>query len=358
MAELKAQGIHFLAYINPYLIKDGEMYNYCKEKGYLIKNSAGEIYHIKSTTFDAGMMDLTHPDMVKYLKETIIIKNMLELGIDGYMADFGEYLPVDSVLYSSEDAKILHNEWPVIWARINREAVNDSGREKDVFFFTRSGYNAAQKYTTIMWNGDQHTDYSYDYGMPCVIPASINLGFSGLCATHSDVGGYISFGSLRRDAELFVRWMEMNTFSLLMRTHETVRPENNAQYDDEKVIKYSVKLTNVHKLIKPYLLHCMKETADGLPVMRAPFYEFNDMAEYKSDYVYMLGSDIFVAPVLLAGADRKKLFLPQGEWVHMFSGKSYQSGEQIVDAPLGSPAVFYRKDSEHKDLFEKVKNIN
>ncbi len=192
IAELKELGVHFLAYINPYLIINGEMYNYCKKKGYLIKNVKGEVYHIKSTTFDAGMMDLTNPHMVQYLKDVIIKQNMLDLGIDGYMADFGEYLPVDCVLYKGDPVK-LHNIWPTMWAKINREAVEESGRAKDIFFFTRSGYNEAQKYTTMMWNGDQHTDFTADYGMPCVMPATFNLGFSGVTAVHSDIGGYISF---------------------------------------------------------------------------------------------------------------------------------------------------------------------
>ena len=29
-----------------------------------------------------------------------------------------------------------------------------------------------QEYAPIMWNGDQHTDTTRDYGMPCVMPAS------------------------------------------------------------------------------------------------------------------------------------------------------------------------------------------
>lgn len=109
IAALKEKGVHFLAYINPYLVKDGNLYNFCKNKGYLIKNRRGEIYHVKSTTFDAGMFDLTNPDAVNYIRNVVIKKNMLDLGVDGYMADFGEYLPVDCVLHSGNPEE-LHNE--------------------------------------------------------------------------------------------------------------------------------------------------------------------------------------------------------------------------------------------------------
>lgn len=354
IAALRIKGVRFLAYINPYLIVNGRMYNECKEKGYLIKNAEGGIYHITSTTFAAGMMDLTNPDMVKYLKDTIIKKNMLELGIDGYMADFGEYLPVDSVLFNGDAAK-LHNEWPVLWAKINREALAESGREKEVFFFTRSGYNGAQKHTTIMWNGDQHTDFSPDYGMPCVIPASINLGMSGLTAVHSDIGGFISFRNLKRDSELYIRWLELCAFSPLMRGHETIRPQANTQYDSPEVAPYAVKFSTIHKKFAPYIKHCMEQAREGLPVMRAPFYEYNDMNIYKEDYVYMLGSELFVAPIITPKTNERQVYVPKGEWIHLLSGEPYGGGMQTISAPLGVPVVLYKKDSEFAKLFESCK---
>lgn len=351
--EFQTLGIHFLAYINPYLIVDGPIYNYCKEHAFLVKKVDGSIYHIKSTTFDAGMMDLTNPGMVNYLKETIIKNNMLELGIEGYMADFGEYLPFDAVLYDG-NAKELHNEWPVIWARINREAIEESHLTDKVFFFSRSGYDGAQSYAPIMWNGDQHTDFSLDYGLPCVIPASINLGFSGLSAIHSDVGGFISFGPLKRDSELFIRWMEMNTFSLLMRSHETIRPEANCQYDSPHVIEHFIKLSNIHALLKPYIEKVLIDARKGIPSIKPDFYLNSDFTTHKEPYSYFFGDDIFVCPIIKKGQSSRKLYLPEGEWVHLFTKEKFNSGEHLVEAPLGCPPVFYRASSIFKELFESL----
>ncbi|MBQ6273300.1 MAG: hypothetical protein IJK63_03680 [Oscillospiraceae bacterium] len=168
--KLNERGVRFLAYINPYLVKDSRLYTFCREKGYLITRRDGSIYHIKSTTFDAGMLDLTNPEAVTYIKNVLIKKNMLDLGVSGWMADFGEYLPLDCVLHDGDPAK-LHNLWPVLWAKVNREAIEEYGA-KDAFFFSRSGYTGIQTYAPILWNGDQHTDTTRDYGMPCVMPAS------------------------------------------------------------------------------------------------------------------------------------------------------------------------------------------
>ena len=140
--KLNERGVKFLAYINPYLVRDSRLYTYCKDKGYLITRRDGSIYHIKSTTFDAGMLDLTNPEAVRYIKDQLIKKNMLELGVSGWMADFGEYLPVDCVLHDGDPAE-LHNLWPVLWAKVNREAIEEYGA-KDAFFFSRSGYTGIQ----------------------------------------------------------------------------------------------------------------------------------------------------------------------------------------------------------------------
>lgn len=353
IVELKSKGIRFLAYINPYLIAESPMYNHCKKMGYLVKRQDDSIYHIKSTTFDSGMMDLTNPGMIAYLKNTIIKKNMLELGIAGYMADFGEYLPVDCVLYDGNPA-LLHNKWPVIWAQINREAIEEAELENEVFFFTRSGYDGAQTYSPIMWNGDQHTDFSLDYGLPCVMPASFNLGFSGLTAIHSDIGGFISFGPLKRDEELFIRWMEMNTFTLLMRSHETIRPDVNCQYDAKTVLEHTIRLTGIHKALKPYLEKVMEQSQIGIPSIKPDFYLNNDFTTHKDQYSYFFGNDIFVCPIIKKGDKQRTVNLPEGEWIHFFTKESYLTGKYIVDAPLGRPAVFYRKDSSFRGLFESI----
>ena len=354
VAALKEKGVHFLAYINPYLVKDGRLYNECAKKGMLIRDRKGEIYHVKSTTFDAGMLDLTYPATVEFIKEVLIKRNMLDRGVDGYMADFGEYLPVDCVLHAGDPAA-MHNEWPTLWAKINREAVDSHPRAKEIFFFTRSGYNGAQTYTTMMWNGDQHVDLTKDYGMPCVMPATFNLGFSGMAAVHSDVGGFISFASLSRSRELLIRWTEMDAFSPLMRSHETIRPDVNVQPYNDDIVDVTASLSEVHAALKPYLAACMKEAEEGIPVMRPDFYECGDYSASREEYAYFLGGDVFVAPVIEKGAETREVTLPAGDWVKFFDGTEHKGGtKERFAAPLGKPVAFYRKGSAFAPLFAGI----
>ena len=354
--KLNDRGVKFLAYINPYLVKDSRLYTYCRDKGYLITKRDGSIYHIKSTTFDAGMLDLTNPAAVRYIKEELIQKNMLDLGVSGWMADFGEYLPVDCVLHDGDPAR-LHNLWPVLWARINREAIEEYGA-KDAFFFTRSGYTGIQTYAPILWNGDQHTDTTRDYGMPCVLPASFSLGFSGVTMIHCDAGGFFSFGKLKRDGELLTRWMEMCAFSLMMRSHESIRPDANAQPYDEDLREHTVRLTKIHAALKPYIARCVRQASEGLPALRPDFWFDMDAEDSRDPYAYFLGDELFVCPVMKKGAEKRKLCLPAGKWVHFWTGKEYKGGKKLsVEAPLGQIPVFYRKDGEFAELFREAAKI-
>ncbi|MCP5995710.1 alpha-glucosidase, partial [Klebsiella pneumoniae] len=89
----------FLSYINPYVASDKDLCEEAAKRGYLTKNANGEDYHVEFGEFYAGVIDLTNPAAYGWYKE-VIKKNLIELGCGGWMADFGEYLPTDTVLHN------------------------------------------------------------------------------------------------------------------------------------------------------------------------------------------------------------------------------------------------------------------
>ncbi len=314
----KEDGIHFLGYINPFLALEKPLYAYASSHGYCVKKSDGSDYLVTITTFPAAMIDLTNSEAWKWYK-SVIKHNLIEIGMDGWMADFGEYLPVDAVLSNKVPAKIMHNQWPALWAKLNQEAVQESGRENEIFFFTRAGFTETIKYSAMMWNGDQHVDWSFDDGLPSVIPASLSLSMSGFGLVHSDVGGYTTNERLHRSKELFIRWAEMNAFSILMRTHEGNQPWNNVQFDaDEEIWAELKKSVELHKRLKPYLKKCVSECAKtGVPVMRPIFYHYDEEGAYCEKYEYLLGRDILIAPDLQKEETVRQVYLPKHKWIHL-----------------------------------------
>ena len=355
IAEWKDEGVRFLGYINPFIAIEKDLYAYASEHGYCVRDREGKDYLVTITTFPAAMVDFTNPEAYEWYKG-LIKENMIGLGMGGWMADFGEYLPIDAVLYSGEDPAIIHNQWPAIWAKINQEAVAECGKEGQVFFFTRAGHTGTIAHSHMMWTGDQHVDWSIDDGLPAVIPATLSLAMSGYGIAHSDVGGYTTIMHMRRSKELLLRWEEMNVFSPLFRTHEGNQPVNNVQFDDdEELLAQLAKCGRMHVALKDYLKGLVdEEISDGTPVMRPLFYHYDEAEAYTEKTEYLLGRDLLVAPVYEEGAKSRTIYLPSDGWVNIFDGKEYAGGHMIVEAPIGKPPVFVRKDSKDYEALMQV----
>ena len=360
IAEWRAQGVAFLGYINPFLAVEGALYEEAAAKGYCVKNPAGQDYMVTITTFPAAMVDLTNPDAWNWMKD-VIKREMIGIGMAGWMADFGEYLPADAVLFSGESGMDKHNDWPVLWARLNREAITECGKEDEVFIFVRAGHTGSIKEANMVWDGDQHADWSRDQGIRSVIPATLSLSMSGVGAVHSDVGGYTSVMHMKRTPELLMRWAELSCFSPFMRGHEGNRPEANAQFDhSEEVLQHLAHMARVHEALVPYLTAELdKYYACGTPLMRPLFYHYDDAGLGDIDDEYLLGRDILVAPVLRQGAESRQVVLPEDKWVNLFTGEELAGGHHKVHAPLGTPPVFIRLDSPFAvTLLEAIGNLD
>ncbi len=349
-------GTAWMGYINPYLVEGGVLFREAREKGYFVKRPEGGDYLFDFGEYDCGVVDLTLPAAFDWYKN-VIKENLIGLGFRGWMADFGEYLPADAVCHGGSGRE-MHNLWPVLWARCNREAVEESGLLGNCVFFMRAGGAESQRYATLVWAGDQCADWSDDDGLPSVITASLTLGMSGFGLHCSDIGGYTTLFHLKRDEELMLRWLEQACFTPVMRTHEGNRPDTNVQlYDSERCLAAAARLTAVHTALLPYLRACVRENAEkGAPVMRPLFWlaPGEERAWRRDNYSYLLGSELLVAPVVTPQTEERGVWLPEGNWVLLWSGEPYRGGEHSVPAPFGKPPVFYREGTPWEALFLEI----
>jgi len=357
--ELEKENVVFLAYICPFILENESLFNEANEFGFLALDKDGQAYKEDFGEFLCGIIDLTNPKAFDWYKN-IIKTNIIDLGIKGWMADFGEYLPIDCILHNGVDAKEMHNEWPVLWAQCNYQAVKESGKLGEVFYFMRAGAHGSQHFATSLWCGDQSVNWEMHDGIPSVVPSSLSTGIIGNPYTHSDIGGYTSLHGNIRTKELFERWFEMNVFTSYMRTHEGNRPDENFQfYQDEDTLKLMARMSSVRVDLKPYIKDIIAEGAErGYPVQRPIFMHYeNDNKAYYLQYEYLFGQDIYIRPVLKENSDNQRVYLPDDDWIHLWSGKEYK-GDQIIeiDCPIGYPPVFYRKKSNYKKLFETITN--
>nr|GMC79330.1 putative alpha-xylosidase 2 [Ipomoea batatas] len=383
--DLNAQHIKVMTYCNPCLAPMDtkpntrrHLFEEAKNSGILVKDKYGQPYMVPNTAFDVGMLDLTHPHTAGWFKQ--VLKEMVDDGVRGWMADFGEGLPVDACLYSGEDPIAAHNRYPELWAKINRDFVDEwrstniynemEDQEEGLVFFMRSGYRNSPRWAMLFWEGDQMVSWQTNDGIKSSVVGLLSSGMSGYALNHSDIGGYCSvnipFFKYTRSEELLLRWMELNAFTTIFRTHEGNKPSSNTQfYSNNRTLSHFARFAKVYKAWKFYRIQLVKEASQkGLPVCRHLFlhYQDDDRVHSLTYEQFLIGSEILVVPVLDKGKETVKAYFPIGEcssWKHIWTGKLYskQGYEAMVEAPIGYPAIFVKDGSAVGETFlENLKN--
>lgn len=367
---LAADGIRTLCYVNPMLAPPPpeasaprDLHAEALAAGYFVRKPDGSPYLMRVTAFDVGLIDLTHPAARAWMKAVIQDELIDGAGCSGWMADFAEALPFDARMASGVDGAAFHNQYPVEWARLNREAIEEAGLLGEVLIWNRSGSTRTPRHSLLLWEGDQLTTWDKYDGLASALHGLIAGGFSGIALNHSDTGGYTSLSlwglaGYEREAELLQRWAELNAFTAVLRTHEGNQPDVNAQvYSSAQVSDHFARMTRIYRALGFYRRQLEQDaTTRGWPMVRHLWLHYPDDATAAAvDDQFLLGSELLVAPVKnkcwtwpYCPYD-KSVYLPRGEWVHLWTGRVLGSaaagGRVSVRAPLGQPAVFYRKGS-------------
>ena len=347
-ADMNAQNIKVMGYINPFLLEETDMTNEALEKEYVIHQTDGSPYLIPFGGFKGYILDLSNPEAWNWIKN-IIKTNMIGNGLSGWMADFAEWLPFDCKLHSGQDPKDYHNRFAADWAKVNREAIEEAGKLGEVVFFSRSGFTGSSGISTLFWAGDQMVDYGENDGLGSAITAMLSSGMSGMAINHSDVGGYTAikfpfFKNYLRDKEVLFRWIEFEAFTPLFRTHEGLLPNDMVQYySDSSKQEFFARFGKIHKELEPYFKELILEASEtGVPVIRHPWLVCPDDPNcLETDYQFFVGDDLLVIPVTERGQTKVKGYFPAGKWEHFFTKEVLEGGVwHEVDAPIGTPAVF------------------
>jgi len=267
------------------------------------------------------------------------------------MADFGEWVPINSVPQDGTDPVEARNTFPIDWQRANREALEDL-RGDDWVMFARAGFTGVQSVAQIHWTGDQETNWGKLDGFPTVVPAMLNLGLAGQPFVTHDIAGFTRSDS-PSTKELFQRWTELGAFTPIMRTHDGADKLKNWRWNaDEETKNHFRKFTYVHcALMNDFMMLAAEAEETGAPIVRHMMLVFPDDTEtWNLSDQYMIGDSLLFAPVTEQGATSWSIYLPDGVWFDVWTGESVEGGRRItVDAPIGSPPAFSR-GQDREDL--------
>ncbi|MCB9691945.1 MAG: hypothetical protein H6736_09025 [Alphaproteobacteria bacterium] len=342
VARVKARGYRVLGYVNPFVDPALQHWPEMVEHGMLpLRPESDEVCTFIGPRGDMTTADLSNPATQRYIARRLA-RAVEDVGLDGWMADFGEWLPLDCRI-AEGDARAFHNRYPEAWQRITREVMDDLRPDGDWVMFARSGWTGVHEVAQIHWVGDQEADFELTDGLPTVVPAMLNLGLSGQPFVTHDIAGFSGGPST---PELYRRWTELGAFTPIFRTHDGNDRANNHRWDtDPDTTAFFARFARLHEALGPDLLRIADEAATtGMPMVRHLLLHFPTDPEVTaiSDQ-YMLGSELLVAPVLTEGATSRRLYLPEGDWYDVWTG-TLHVGPAWIDhtAPIGSPPVFSR----------------
>lgn len=206
------------------------------------------------------------------------------------------------------------------------------------YIITRAAYAGIQRYST-MWTGDAPSSWE---SLALSVPMFCNLGLSGETFIGADVGGFMNRG----DGEMLTRAYQISFLVPFCRNHK-----DRSGYDQEpwrfgpsyeNIIRRYLKLR--YRLL-PYLyagLDLARRT--GIPFIRPLVLDYQDDPETHSlDDQFLAGPDLLVAPITRPGQDKRRLYLPRGQWYDFWSGKAVRGGQVIVaSAPLETVPLYVR----------------
>lgn len=354
-ADLHDQGFHFHVYFNPFIYKDSSAWGETEQNGWLIKKEDGSPYSFTGAKFtETSLIDLTNPDARGWVVAKM--RDAMAQGADGWMNDFAEWLPTDSVTAGGSGLDI-HNKYPVLWQETAREAIDGAPDGKERLFFGRSGWLGTPQLADVIWAGDQRTDMQPDDGLPTVVPIGIGLGVTGVSTYGHDIGGYQSATNEVTSKETFFRWTSLAAWSPVMRTHHGTKPSTYPGMDpplnqdqwrwdtDAETIEHFRRYAAQHMALVPLFEGLARAAADtGVPIWRGLFMAYpEDEATWPLVDEVMVGDGLLVAPVLAKGQQARTVYLPPDVWYPWDGGPSIEGGVSVeVNAPLEEIPIFAR----------------
>jgi alpha-glucosidase (family GH31 glycosyl hydrolase) len=293
-------------------------------------------------------IDFTNPAAVAWYQT--LLQPALDLGYDGWMLDFGEYIPQRARMWDGRTGWEMHNAYPVLYDQVVFEYLRKV-RGDDFMFFARAGYTGSQAFAPVVWSGDPSSSYDDHKGLPAQVRAGINAGLSGVAFWGSDISGYACLSDVPADKELYLRWAAFGALSSDMHDENACSgkqpgdPPKWTLWSDAETTKIYGDFARLHTRLFPYTYAAAVEaTETGMPVMRHPILSYPGVPEAAAvELEYGFGPSLYVAPVVRRAAKDRTFWLPPGQWIDWWTNAPVSGGQMVTrEVPLEEIPLYLR----------------
>ena len=208
------------------------------------------------------------------------------------------------------------------------------------FVWSVMGWAGTQKYST-MWTGDQSGNWEY---IRFHIPTVIGAGLSAQNCATGDVDGI--FGG---SDSTYVRDLQWKCFTpVFMVMSGWAKKDRQPYVMGEPYTSINRQYLQLKMRLTPYMYtYCRQAYDSGMPTTRAMVLEFpKDPVTWNksTQYQFMNGQWLLVAPVYKSEAKRDSIYLTKGTWYDYWSGKPIEGGTWLNNypAPLSKLPLFVK----------------
>lgn len=386
--EMRRDHIHLIPIIDAGIRVDPDnaLYSEAHEKGYFVKDEAGEDVVVGVWPGDCCFPDFLNDDARRWFGEQY--RFLTEKGIDGFWNDMNEpsvfYIRkekdmllkliesldhVDDKVYDEFEQKQkqlldrygimldafyhryrgrtykhrdVHNLFGYFMTRSAGEAFERLEPEKRILLFSRGSFIGMHRYGGV-WQGDNNSWWDH-LRMNFRMMPSLNM--CGFLYTGADCGGF----SKDTTEDLLLRWLSVSVFTPLMRNHSAIgtRRQEVYRFSNEALSRGVIKLR--YRLL-PYLYsEYMKAAVRGTMMFRPLGFVYgHDRIAREIEDQLMIGEEIMIAPVMEQNRSGRMVYLPERMRALHFTGDKLCSSEDLepgthyVDMPLGDVCIFLRE---------------
>jgi alpha-glucosidase len=350
MGDLHDMGFHTVAIIDPGIKREPgyAVYDQGSELGAWLTKPDGQAYVGRVWPGPSVFPDFTSPK-VRDWWSSLFPPFVAACGIDGIWNDMNEpadfagpnhSVPLDLRHDNEGDPAshlACHNVYGMQMARATLEGLKRARPGERAFTITRATYAGGQRFGAA-WTGDNISTWEH---LRMSITMVLNLGASGLPFVGADIGGFVGGAS----PELYARWIQVGSLFPFSRTHTAWGNRDQEPWSfGPQVEDIARQALERRYAMMPYLYTLFEESArTGLPIMRPLWLEFPAHAPWYDDWVFMLGPDVYVVPIVYPDARDLTHWLPPGVWFEANTGLIHASGQPVkIAAELDSLPLFVR----------------
>lgn len=267
-----------------------------------------------SQYYDGGgykFLDWGNPDAKRWMQARL--NPFMSDGLAGMMVDFNDTIQ-EKAYYPSLDKNgyEMHNLSQYYYAKTLYETFEEQYGKGNFVNIVRAGVAGSQSYGAV-FAGDQSSTF---LGLQQVVSSLLSSATAGYNVWGSDIGALgHKDDAHKNDPELYARWVELATFTPLMRAHGQTSFRNPWDYSDSSVELFQNYYWTRESIVDLINSGVLKSSVENHPMTQSMVVAYPEQKKLAGNNTqYLFCDSLLVCPVTESGASSLEVQFPEGKW--------------------------------------------